>query len=340
VKKLLVVGCGSIGQRHAENAGKIAETAVFDVDTEVAETTATLLGVHLFASLDEGLSWGPDGVIVATPNHTHLEVARAAVAAGADVLIEKPISHNSIGVAEFLNEAEGSGRRVFVVCNMRFHPGVSALKEHLDRVGRPLYARAHFGHYLPNMRPGSDYRDLYCARRDLGGGVILDVIHELDYLMWFFGPVSRVMCEAATLSDLDIDVEDFACMCLRHENNVFSEIQMDYLRPFKRRGCEIVGDEGMLLWQSEGKDPEECNVRLFRKERGVWETLLHIDNHDVIQPYEKMLACFLDTLEGKETSLLHGTEAATELSIALSALKLVESNNRKSFTAQTKQGNK
>lgn len=301
-----------------------AETAVVDADQEIAERCAHELGVRHFPNLESGLAWKPDGVIVAVPNDFHIPVASAVVEAGADVLIEKPISHTIEGVGRFLDRAEVLHRRVFVGCNMRFHPAVLALCDNLHRIGRPLYALAHVGNYLPNMRPGVDYRNLYCASRALGGGVILDAIHEIDYLMWFFGPVRKVLCEAAKLSDMDIDVEDFACICLRHENNVVSAIQMDYLRPFKRRGCEVVGDEGMLLWQSEGKNPEFCIVRLFRKETGRWETLVHTDELDMNKPYEKMIACFLDAFRGKDVPLVQGRDAAAELSIALKALELAE----------------
>ena len=77
-----------------------------------------------------------------------------------------------------------------VVCNMRFHPAVAALRHALPMIGKPLFAQAHYGNYLPDMRPGADYRTLYCASAAAGGGVILDAIHEIDYLIWLFGAVA------------------------------------------------------------------------------------------------------------------------------------------------------
>src|SRR5436309_2376616 len=98
------------------------------------------------------------------------------------------------------------------------------------------------------MRPGAEYRSLYCSRAEAGGGVILDAIHEIDYLAWLFGPVERVSAEAGRIGDLDIDVEDYASLALMHRGGVRSEIHLDYLQRWKRRGCEVVGSEGTLIW--------------------------------------------------------------------------------------------
>src|SRR5262245_25798993 len=107
--KLLVVGCGSIGQRHAQHASGLAETAVFDT-----ESSRIPAGMKSFASLEEALAWGPDAVIIATPHYSHIEVAKKAVEAGAHVLIEKPISNTDKGVDAFLKLAAKKGNKVFV----------------------------------------------------------------------------------------------------------------------------------------------------------------------------------------------------------------------------------
>ena len=211
--KVLVIGCGSIGRRHAANAAALASTAVYDASAAAARDCAAATGATPFDTLDAALTWRPDAVVVATPHRSHLALATAAIPL-ADVLIEKPLSHSLEGVGDFLCAVERADRRAFIVCNMRFHPGPAALREALPRVGTPLFARAHVGNYLPSMRPGRDYRELYAARRAEGGGVVLDAVHEIDYLSWLFGPVARVACRAGKLSDLDIDVEDHALLTI------------------------------------------------------------------------------------------------------------------------------
>lgn len=319
---VLVVGCGSIGRRHALNAAAFATVGIFDADRESARAGAEAAGAgaRAFDTLGDALAWQPDAVVVATPHRSHLEIARQAIGV-ADVLVEKPISHSLEGVDEFVHAAQAGSRRAFVVCNMRFHPGPSALHEHLHRVGRPLFARAHVGNYLPSMRPGRNYRELYAAHRAEGGGVVLDAVHEIDYLSWLFGPVGRVACSAGKLSDLDIDVEDHALLALTHDTGVTTSAEMDYLRPRKSRGCEIVGTEGVLVWHSDGKEPERCVVRFAKSGAADWEDLVRIDV-DTARPYRELLAAFLQEVEHPGTTPLSSArEGARVLEVALAALE-------------------
>lgn len=318
--KILIIGCGSIGRRHAANGARFAETAVVDVDFKLANEVAIATGTRVFRDVEQALAWKPDGVVVATPHDSHLRLAEFAIKSGADVLIEKPISNSEDGVGEFVSRVEKLGRRAFVVCNMRFHPGPATLKQYLHEVGKPLFSRAWFGNYLPSMRPNADYRKLYAANRKSGGGVILDAIHEVDYLCWLFGNVDRVSCNADKLSDLEIDVEDYAEINLTHSAGVRSSVHLDYLQQFKRRGCEIVGSAGTLIWESEGKQPERCLVRLYRANTGKWETLFFIDEVDTAKPYMDLMEVFTLALSGASPeSLLDSTMAAKELHLALAA---------------------
>lgn len=325
--RLLVVGCGSIGQRHARNAaGLAAEVGVVDADPGRAAAVSAEIGVRSFTNLEAALAWKPDGAVIATPNHLHIEHARAALAAGAHVLIEKPVSHQVAGVADFLRDAERAGRSVFVGCNMRYHPGPTALRRALQHIGLPLFARAQFGNHLPSMRPGVDYRTLYCARHETGGGVILDSIHEIDYVSWLLGPITSVACSASRISTLEIKAEDYAAITTCHDSGARAEIHLDYIQRFKRRGCELVGSDGTLIWASEGKVPEHCSVRLYRAEISSWETLYHSEDVDANAMYVAMLAEFLSVLEGAAPdNLLDGWAALSSLAAAHAALLAAES---------------
>jgi predicted dehydrogenase len=317
--KLLIVGCGSIGRRHALSARTLGyKTAVVDIDDARARAVAAEAeSVAYFSNRDSAFGWGADAVVVATPHVQHIADARAAIGAGADVLIEKPLSHDLAGIEALKADCIRAGRRAFVVCNMRYHPAVDALYRGLPQIGTAHYARAHYGNYLPSMRPGADYRTLYCARKASGGGVILDAIHEIDYLMWFFGPVVTVSADKARLSNLDIDVEDFADMALQHQSGARSVITLDYLRHCKRRGCEIIGSKGQLVWESEGKKPERCTVRCFHAATQAWTTLFHSDDLDNVKPYVDMLTDFQNAREGKGDRMQTLDEAAARLAVAL-----------------------
>lgn len=320
--KLLVVGCGSIGRRHAAHAAALATTGVFDANAQAGEECARSTGAQVFQTLDDALAWKPRAVVVATPHRSHLEIARRALEAGADVLVEKPLSLAMDGVDDFLAAADRARRRAYVVCNMRFHPGPAALKASLQRVGKPLFARAHVGNYLPAMRPGRDYRELYAARRAEGGGVVLDAVHEIDYLTWLFGRVATTACRAAKLSDLDLDVEDHALLSLGHECGVESSAELDYLRARKSRGCEIVGTEGVLRWESDGKDPERCLVRYFPASGRDWESIVDIAQVDAAEPYRALMRAFVREIEAPgTTALASARHGAAVLATALAALE-------------------
>ena len=325
--KVLVVGCGSIGRRHAANAAILATVGVFDATPDATNACAAAVGARSFARIEDALDWQPRAVVIATPHRSHLELARRAIAAGADVLIEKPLSHSLEGVADFLHAAEAKGRRAYVVCNMRFHPGPATLRQALHRIGRPLFARAHFGNYLPSMRAGRDYRELYAARRSEGGGVVLDAVHEIDYLTWLFGAVESVMCRASKLSDLDVDVEDHALLSLRHASGVETSIELDYLRQRKSRGCEIVGSQGVLVWESDGKDPERCVVRFFPSGGSAWEEIANIPQVDTGAPYRDLMRAFLEEIERPGTTVVSSARsAAAVLAVALGALTSAREN--------------
>jgi predicted dehydrogenase len=316
VKRVLVIGCGSIGQRHAANAARAAAVSVADIDRAKAAEVAAAIGVAACQSVEAGLAARPDAVIIAVPHQHHLPLARAALEIASDLLIEKPLAASLEGVASFLQQADR--RRVRVVCNMRFHPAIAALRGALAMIGQPRFAQAHYGNYLPDMRPGADYRTLYCASAAAGGGVILDAIHEIDYLVWMFGAVQRVTAEAGKLSDLDIDVEDYASIVLTHAGGVRSEIHLDYLQRSKRRGCVIAGSEGTLVWTSEGKSPERCLVRFCAAGSSEWQVILDQPDLDTAAPYADLMRRFLDPQAG-DGDLLDARGGAECLAVALAA---------------------
>jgi predicted dehydrogenase len=316
--KLVVVGTGSIGRRHASNARAFGDVGVFDVDIDRAKACAHELSVDCFPDLATAMDWGPDAVVVATPTQVRLAPIRAAVEAGAAILIEKPIAAR-MEEAEEIAELISHHRAIAAVgCNMRFHPGVRALRENIARIGRPLFAQAQFGNYLPNMRPSVDYRTLYVASKR-AGDIILDCIHEIDYLMWLLGPVARANASGRKLSDLEIEAGDFAAVVLDHRGGSTSLVTLDYLRRCKQRGCEIVGDRGTLIWSSEGKDPEQCSVRLFEASTGQWTTLLSDHAIDTNAPFVAELDAFTRLVAGESSVMLNVGSAVEVLSVALAA---------------------
>jgi predicted dehydrogenase len=188
---------------------------------------------------------------VCTPSALHVPTAISAVRAGCAVFVEKPLSHDLCGVDELVRAARAHDAVVAVGFQLRFHPGVVRLRELVDTsaVGTVLAVHVEQGEYLPGFHPYEDYRQSYAARRDLGGGVVLTQIHELDYIHWIFGLPSAVFAVGGTWGDLGIDVEDTSSALLRHGHGgrtVPVHVHLDYLQRPARRSCRVVGDRGTI----------------------------------------------------------------------------------------------
>jgi predicted dehydrogenase len=241
--QIAVIGLGSAGARHARNALALGHR-VAGYDPGVAVD-----GVRGASSLEDALV-GADAAIVASPSSMHVKHALAAVDAGVSVLVEKPLATNARDANHLVTVADERGVLCATAMNLRFHPALLLIRELLitGKLGRPLLATASFGYDLRLWRRESNYRRSYSARADLGGGVLLDAIHELDYLMWLLGPVASVQAMSGHLSDLEVDVEDAVVICLRFDSGVLATVDLNFFEPAYRRGCTIAGSDAGVTW--------------------------------------------------------------------------------------------
>jgi predicted dehydrogenase len=250
---VLVAGAGSIGRRHMGNLRQlgIQKLAATDPDATRLQPVVNELAVEPFADFDEALStFKPDVVFVCTPPVCHVEHALRALRSGADVFIEKPLSNRLDSVSTLKDEAAKLERVVQVGYNLRFNPGIQKLKRLIDEgvTGRILWARAEVAQYLPDWRPWQDYRQSYTVRRELGGGIILDASHEIDYMLWLLGPPSELTCMAGQVSGLETNVEDCATILIRLRSGAQADIHMDFAQRTPSRSCVVAGDRARLEW--------------------------------------------------------------------------------------------
>ena len=239
--RVLVVGAGSIGVRHAHNLQQQgAVVAITDPDPGRAHAVPDAEAVTFdLSSFDQY-----DGIVIASPSVFHLDQASAALDAGVKALVEKPLATSTAGLDDLVSRAKD---RLMVGYNLRLHDPVARLVSwlHDDRVGRPLSTRLWFGHHLPAWRPGVDYRTTYSANAEMGGGVLLDAIHELDLAVWMLGgDLEVVEATVDRVGTLEIDVEDTVRALMRRADGAIAEVELDYLSPRYRRGIEVVGDQG------------------------------------------------------------------------------------------------
>lgn len=249
--RVLVVGAGSIGRRHIRNLLSLGvDVSAYRYRTALAQDLAREFGIDVYPSLDEALGSGQDAVVVCNSTDQHMDVAIAAASLGLHLYIEKPLSNTMQGVGELEDVVSSRGLVVEIGCTLRLHPNLVTIRDllHSGSIGRLFYARAWVGQYLPEWRPGTDYRQGYSAKADQGGGVLLDLIHELDYLLWWCGGVEEVSAFLGHVSDLETEAEDVAQILLRFKSGAIAQLHLDCVRPFFGRGCEIVGRQGVVTW--------------------------------------------------------------------------------------------
>ncbi|HET6201113.1 MAG TPA: Gfo/Idh/MocA family oxidoreductase, partial [Candidatus Acidoferrales bacterium] len=186
------------------------------------------------------------------------------------------------------------------------------------RVGRVVSARFHFGSHLPSRHPWEDYRVGYGAQKNLGGGVILDAIHELDLALWMFGEPETIYCAGGKFSDMEIDVEDVAEILLCYPDKIVS-IHLDSVQRAPERYCEMIGTRGQIQ-----ADLFARTLRYFDGEARAWQS--GGDYCAIDEIYKHEMRHFLDCLDGRATPAVDGKTAAQSLELAEDVRKSMERN--------------
>lgn len=300
LKRLLIVGLGSIGSRHARLARNLFPRVQIVALRHQSCQDSQSMGVdHCVTSLADALKFQPQAAVIANPATHHLEVALPLARAGVHLLIEKPISSSSLGITELIDVCRAEEITLLTGYNMRFLPSLRRFRELLEEkpCGRVLSVRAEVGQYLPSWRPGSDYRQNVSAKAALGGGVLLELSHEIDYLRWLFGDVKWVNAVQLKQSDLGIDVEDTAHLILGFahkigEKPVVASLNMDFVRHDTTRFCTVIGESGSLRWNAMAG-----TVELFEQGSSAWQLVFaHPTQRDesYLAEWRHFLACISD----------------------------------------------
>lgn len=315
---LFIIGCGSIGERHIRNLTNMYpdfKITATDISTERLSLMKQKYHVKTYKTLEDGFKKRVDAAIICTPPSSHIPIALRAIEAGAHVFIEKPISHSLNKVGELLEEARSANLITFVGYCFRFHPGLKIVKKVLDSgdLGKVLLAQAEYGQYLPDWRPWQDYRQSYTAKKELGGGIILDGSHEIDYLRWLVGDVREVFSFAGKLSDLDVETEDAAGILLKFVKGTIGMIRLDFVRRDYSRSCELICQKGTIKWNY-----QDNSVKIYYQDKGRWEVhnnLVTNSNDMYIAEMKHFIACALK----EKVPLITGEEGLKALRIALAA---------------------
>ena len=236
--KIVFFGLGSIGKRHARLIQENFDHSLLAYRSS-RNSEKNELGIDEVYDLNEVLRWKPDVAFITNPTSEHTEYGIFCAKNGINLFIEKPLAMDSEGISDLIERVRVNNVKTYVAYCLRFHPGIIWLRKYL-RQNKPVHVTVNASSYLPSWRPGIDHFKQYSAKRSLGGGVVLDLSHEIDYLYYLFGDIRNIKTNSRKISDVTVDSEDFADILLEFDNGVFGNLHMNFLSRLNRR--EIVVD--------------------------------------------------------------------------------------------------
>lgn len=316
--RIVIVGLGSIGRRHLANIRRLEPNARMIAWRRFPAAVPSDGLERTVCTLRDVLDFKPDLALICGPATTHVRVARQLARRGVHLFIEKPVSSDLCGVDDLIKECRRRSLTLMVGYNLRFHAPLIAMKRAVSagRIGRILSMRAEVGQYLPDWRPGQDYRDGVSGSRRLGGGVLLELSHELDLARWLVGDVSAVHARIDRLGDLDISAEDNAEILLRFRNGAVGSVHLDMNQRAAVRTFHIAGTQGTVAW-----DGENDRVRIYTARAGRWSNLHPARRVDRNAMYIAEARHLLSCVRSGRPARVDGTDGRRVLEIVMGARK-------------------
>lgn len=308
------MGYGSIGKRHVDNLSSIADLEIIVCTKHKTDKFLKEKRCKVLRTIEECIEEEPQIALITNVTSHHVQIATKLANAGINLFIEKPLSSSLKGVKTLLNTVKRRKLVTLMGCNLRFHPCIKKIKEIISKkhIGKIISVHVENGSFLPNWHPYEDYRYSYAAREDLGGGVVLTNIHEIDYLFWFFGEVKEVFSFTGKYSNLKLDTDDLSAILLRFRNDVIAEVHLDYFQRPDFRSCKIIGTKGTIYW-----DSEINAVKVYDVKKEKWLEKLKVKNYDSNTMYVEEILHFLKCVKKNERTINSINEGAKVLEIAL-----------------------
>jgi hypothetical protein len=296
INNIGIIGLGSIGRRHLRLVKELRpELNIIAVRSGMGKKVEEekLLNAVVY-SLDEAIDYGIEASIIATPAVYHVKQAIEMMERGVHVLIEKPLSHSLHNMTELLKVNKKTKTVALVGYCLRYNSGALKFFNIINskKIGQILHVQVDCGSYLPDWRKGTDYRESVSAKAELGGGVLLELSHELDYILWFFGEMKSVFAKIQNSGTLDINVEDSTDMIFESELGFSVSVHLDFNSRNTRRKCIARCTNGDLILDA------FANRVIWLPANGPEELETYKNDRDYI--YKEQLIHFFDCIENKK----------------------------------------
>ncbi len=337
--KILMIGLGSIGQRHLRNIKSLfgSEHEILAYRTRRLQKTFSdnmqiregvkledEYGIRVFTVLDEALREKPDIAFITTITSKHMEMALSCARAGCNLFIEKPLSTTIQGVDDLIKIAKEKSLTIFMGFQNRYHICIKEAKRILNEgiIGSVQFVFSEFSERLTTMHTYEDYRQTYMAQASMGGGPIFNLqIHDLDLLHFLLGEPIDVYSVISSSSGLEIDVEDESSAIFRFKNkngDYFpAYTHTDFLQYPPVHTFKIVGDKGRIEI-----DLNKSSLLLIVDGQTVLETLY--DNFKRNDMFIDELKDFFACINKKETPVIDLNQGIISMKMAIAEKKAAQ----------------
>lgn len=305
--KILIIGLGSIAKKHINAIRELKIEC--DVYALRSSTTSKIVdGVINLYSLEELKNFKFDFAIISNPTHLHLKYINLLTELGINLFIEKPAVNEIKIVDELAVKIKNHSIKTYVACNLRFHPCIRYLKSNLEKNCKMIIneVNVYCGSYLPDWRSEIDFRKNYSVSHILGGGVHLDLFHEIDYTYWLFGMPISTRNFRSSKSTLEIDAFDYANYLLIYKNYNVSII-LNYYRKDPRRLIEIVFNDD--TWTIDLLNNSILNNKS--------EIIFQDKDFNILDTYKYQMLYFIEKISSDQMPMNSFSESINPLKITL-----------------------
>lgn len=286
--KVIFFGLGSIGRRHAGILSKMPGYDLLAFRSKEGSGPG-IPGIREVRTWDEVLREKPDIAFITNPTFMHIETAIKCAQLDMKLFIEKPIDCSADKLDILISEVEKRGLVSYVAYNLRFHPVIEHLKEYL-RPKKIRHASVYNSSFLPEWRPGTDHMVSYSASKGRGGGAVLDLSHEFDYIEHLFGDIEDISGIIGKASDVTLDAEDFVDAVVKTDT-IYINLHMDLFSRHIERTIRIDCDDEYIQ-----ADLIERKIG-FHTARGVSVKKFDLDRDDT---YRKQMEYFLRNINDRK----------------------------------------
>ena len=322
--KILIIGFGSIAKRHINNLIHNINCEIIVYSRRKNIRFLDHKKIMVLNSLEKCLLEKPDVALITNETAFHIPMAIKMAKSGLDLFIEKPLSNSTNGIKTLQKIVKQKKLVTQMGCNLRFHKCIIKIRQLINqkKIGKVISIQSENGSYLPDWHPNEDYRKGYASDRQLGGGIILTMIHDIDYLYWIFGNPKSIFSVSGKFSDLDISAEDYCSSIIEFKNNITAELHLDFFQRPEFRGCKIKGTKGVIYWNSDKNE-----IRLFKNRKKVWEVVLALKKFQRNEMYIDEIIHFLKCVKNRKQTINNLDEGIKTMKIAL-AMKKSSKNRR------------